>query len=507
MSAAERFRLAWNSKFPSEPAPDLPCLYVRRDQVDAGNGSVYGTVYSNLDPAAVEHTLQTCNATIAQLYLQLERQQFVAEYLWEVLHGISTATASVSSDECELTPPVPVHSKKTSVRVKDRAVAISLKADVNAAGLPNTGLDNIIPIDESPSSCNFSPLSLISVDGKVFPDDKTSRLTNEPVLDSNSTDMDKCQQITRKHSLPLIDHEQNDPEFESVSERTCSLDSDLDSNLQNKASVPAVSGSTTVTPVNSFHHQHLSPSASLAGQKPYRQKPVPTPRVTVNKQAAPTVVSLGDAVVGSSSTDDITSLSGNDQLQRESKHIGESDSFSHLSRGSAGSESVSSGDDEQKVRSVKERALAFTLSMPIYTSPSAPGIAQKQPANENDVPSADSGSSVRRAGMRRTERVHVYEEVVPVKPDVADLDETGAVSSDDEEPLYYNIKMLQQNMLNRAKTFYSKGAQRPVTERTKELDAGSEAQTRPQHLTVDDTHHLSSDSSKYLYRLTWYICD
>ena len=92
MSAAERFRQAWEAKFPFESPPDLACLHVDPDQVRPERdayGSVYGTVYSSLNPAAVEHTLQACNAEIAQLHLQLERRQFVAEYLWEVLHGIN----------------------------------------------------------------------------------------------------------------------------------------------------------------------------------------------------------------------------------------------------------------------------------------------------------------------------------------------------------------------------------------------------------------------------------
>ena len=501
MSAAERFRQAWDARFPSEPPPDLPCLHVGQEEIRPGNdsyGSVYGTVYSNLNPAAVEQALQVCNATIAQLYLQLERQQFVAEYLWEVLHGISTSSVDES-------PPVPKHSKASS-RAKDRAAAVPLRTDLNTAGPPHSGLDNIIPIDESPSSCKFSPPSLDGVDGKVFSDDKAARLTTaksggNPASDSNVTDLDKCQQqITRKNSLPLLDREQNNPEFESEGERMSSLDS----NLKNNASVAATGENNLTTPVSSFQHRRVTPSPSLPGQKTHRQKPVPTPRTTVNRQAISSYVNLEDIVVGESSTDDVASLSGNDQLpqlQREPKHISGSDSFNQLSarhpvHSSAGSESISSVDeDEQKVRSVKERALAFkNLSAASNTPSSAPGSTQKLNVGDNS-PSAAEGSSPR---TRRTPRVHAYEEIVLVKQDMADSDEGGAVSSDDEEPLYYNLKMLQQTMLNRAKTFYSKGAQRPVAERTKEVDTGREPQTRLNRLNVDDTHQLSGDSSKYL---------
>lgn len=514
MSAAERFRQAWNARFPSEPPPDVPCLHVGQDETRPGNdsyGSVYGTVYGSLNAAAVEQALQVCNASIAQLYLQLERQQFVAEYLWEVLHGISAA----SVDESPPPPPVPKHSKVSS-RAKDRAAAVTLQTDLNTAGPPHTGLDNIIPVDESPSSSNFSPPLLNSVDRKVYPDDKvvslrSAKSSGRPVPDSNVTDLDKChQQITRKNSLPLLDREQNNPEFESASERMSSLDS----NLTNNASVTATSENNLVTPVSSSQHRRVTPSPSMPGQKPYRQKPVPTPRVTVSRQATSSYVNLEDVIVGESSTDDVASHTsgGNDpllQLQRELKNIGGSDSFNQLSarqpaHGSAGSESVSSVDeDEQKGRSVKERALAFkNLSMGSNMPSSAPGSTQKLAASDN-LPSPADGSSPR-SGQRRTQRVHAYEEIVPVKQDTADSDEGGTVSSDDEEPLYYNLKMLQQTMLNRAKTFYSKGAQRPMNEHSKEVYTGREPQTRLNRLNVDDTHQLSGDSSKYCK--TFYSC-
>jgi len=504
MSAVERFRQAWDARFPSEPPPDLPCLQVGQDKLRPYNdaySSVYGTVYSNLNPAAVEQALQVCNATIAQLYLQLERQQFVAEYLWEVLHSINT----VSVAETQPPPLAPKQSTSASfrVRVKDGAAAVPLETDLSTVGSPTSGLDNIVPIQESPSSCkNFSPLSVDSVDTKVFPDDKTVGLINtdssaNPVSASNSTDLDKCQRsIKRKHSLPLLDREQNDPEFESETERTVSLDS----GLQDNSTVADSRQSTMATPVNSFRHQPVAPSPSLPGQKAHRQKPVPTPRVTVNKQAAASVVNIEGGAVGESLTDDVASGSGNDSLmqrQRELKRIGGSDSvLRNAAQVNADSESMSSADDDHKVHSVKQRALAFTLSAASNTPSSVPGSAQKLTVNDN-LQSSDSSSSPR-AGIRRTPRVHVYEEVVLDKEGVADSDDGGTVSSDDEEPLYYNLKMLQQTMLNRAKTFYSKGAQRPTAERSKLVDTGSASKTRPNRPTEDDTHQLSGDSSKYL---------
>jgi len=496
MSAVERFRQAWNAKFPSEPPPDLPCLHASPDQPrpeSDSHGSVYGTVYSNLNSAAVGQTLQACNATIEQLHRQLERQQFVAEYLWEVLHGINT----VSVADFEPAPLVPRQSVKTPLRVKDRPAAVPLETDLSAAGSRNSGLDNIVPIQESPSS-NFSPLSLNSVDGKVFPEDKTAGLTyaessDNPVAACNSTDFEKTQQpVHRKHSLPLLEREQSETEFESDTERTRSVDSDLKSN------VSVATETNMATPVNVPQHKRVTPSPSLPGHKAHRQKPVPTPRVTVSKPAA--YVNLDDGNVGESSTDEVTSFGGNDELQREAKRAGGSDSFNQSStrntaHGSASSDSVPPADEDQKVRSVKERALAFASSAASTTPSSLPGSGQKPTASDNLSP-ADSFSP-HLAGLRRAKKVHVYEEVVPVKPDQADSDEAGMVSSDDEEPLYYNLKMLQKNMLNRAKTFYSKGAERPRTEHSKQLDVGGALETRLK-VTEDDTHQLSGDSSKYL---------
>jgi len=490
MSAVERFRQAWDAKFPSEPPPDLPCLHVRQADVrpeDEAYGSVYGTVYSNLNPAAVEQALQVCNATIAELHLQLDRQQFIAEYLWEVLHGINSASVTDS-------PPPPLVPKLStaSLRVKDRAAADPLETDLSTAVTSNSGLDNIVPIQESPSSSNFSPLSLNSVDGKVFPEDKTAGLTNtNPASESNSTDLDKCQQsIMRKNSLPLLDREQRDLELESGTERTSSLDS----KPQNLVGVVSTNENDVVTPLTSFGHKPISPSSSLPLQITPRQKPVPTPRVTVNKQVMSSFVKIEDNTMGESSTDDVVSSSVSDsvrQLQKELKHVVASNSFHQLSsKQPVPDNTVSSVEDDQKIRSVKQRALAFTSAS---SSPSSiPSNAQKLTVNDS-LPSGDSGSP-RQARIRRVERAHVYEEVVV--PVVADLDEAGVVSSDDEEPLYYNLKMLQQTMLNRAKTFYSKGAQRPVIEQNKDEDTGNAEKNRSTLMPKDDTNQLSGDSSK-----------
>lgn len=499
MSVVERFRQAWEAKFPSEPPPDLPCLHVGHDQVRAKNdaySSVYDTVYSRLNPAAVEQALQFCNATIAQLHLQLERQQFVAEYLWEVLHYINTASVA----ELQPAPLVLRHGTRSSMRAQDRAAEAPFdETDQHKTGSPNSGLDNIVPILESPSSCSVSPPSINTVGGKVFPGDKTAGLTSAGSgFDAMSVCNNKRQQkIRRENSLPLLDQEQKNPEFEAESERTSSLDSVL----QNVVSVADASANNVVKPVDVFKHKRLTPSTSLSSPTAYRQKPVPTPRVTVNKQAASSTVVLDDVVVGESSTDESASAGGNMsslQLQQDPKRTGGISSFRSLSpkrltESSAGSESVSSVSGDHNVRSVKQRALAFTVSNPL--SSSVPISMQKMTVGDS-LPSADSASP-RHARQRRAERVHVYEEVVPVK-DETDSDEVGAVSSDDEEPLYYNLKMLQQTMLNRAKTFYSKGAQRPMTEHSKELETGSASKTRLNPLTEDDMHQLSGDSSKYL---------
>jgi len=494
MSAVEHFRQAWEAKFPTEPPPELPCLHVDPDQVRDAYGSVYGTVYSSLNPAAVEHTLQVCNATIAQLHFQLERQQFVAEYLWEVLHGINSS--SVVEPPPRPAPLAPNPSQKLSSRASYRAAAVPLETDLGTSGSANSGLDNIVPILESPSSGPFSPLSLQSVDGTISPGNRTAGITNtestfNPVAVRNSSSFGKRQSVTRQRSLPLLDREQSSGELESESGRIFSVDS----KPQSLASA-ADGENTVVNPVSSFQLQRLAPSMSLSGVKTPRQKPVPTPRVTVNKQAAPAVVQLEDSAVGESTTDDIASSSGNDSLQRTGVSVGSSFSKLKLTQPAhSNTESVSSDDDDRK-RSVKERALAFTLSSAgNATSSSVPGGALKSNDGDN-LPSKDRASP-RQIG-RRAQRAHVYEEVVPVELDAGDMDEAGGVSSDDEEPLYFNLKMLQQTMLNRAKTFYSKGSQRPVAEHSNVTDTGITSHSRLNQPNEDNMHQLSGDSSKYL---------
>ena len=498
MSAAERFRQAWEAKFPSELPPDLACLHVDPDQVRSERdayGSVYGTVYSSLNAAAVEHTLQACNSTIAQLHLELERQQFVAEYLWEVLHGIN----SLSVVEPLPTPPAWTTSNKLSSRSSDYTAAVPLETDLSTA----YGLDNIVPIVDSPSSGGFSPLSLDAVDGKVFPEKRTAGLVNtesEPVSGHDSKVTGKRQSVTRQHSLPLLDRKQNSEELESENERMLSLDS----KPQNLTSV-VDDESNVVTPANSFRNRHVMPSPSLSGQKAYRQKPIPTPRITVNKQAASasTVVHVAGSAVGESSTDDTASFSGNNSLQRS----GVSSSFNKLSLkqpAESNTESVSSDDYDHEIRSVKERALAFTLSNANNTALSSVpgGVPVMKSADGDNLPAKDDDSP-RQIG-RRAQRAHVYEEVVPVEQDITDMDETGAVSSDDEEPLYLNLKILQERMLNRAKTFYSKGSQRPVAAHGEVTDTGITLQSRLNRLNEDDRHQLSGDSSKYLNDISLY---
>jgi len=505
MSEAERFRQAWDARFPSVPAPDLPCLRGGEDDVrrDAYGGSVYGTVYASLNPAAVEQALQLCNATIAELYLQLECQQFVAEYLWEVLHGINSASVVDSSPPALL---LPKHGNDLSLGLKHRpAAAVPLETDLSTVASSSSGLDSVVPIQDSPSSSNFSPLSLNSVDGKVFPEDRTAGLTRaesgaNPPFERNSTDLDKRQQsVKRKSSLPLLDRKQSDREFESETERTFSLDS----KPQNVAA-DAGEGDAVTPAANLFRHKLVAASPSMPLQKAHRQKPVPTPRVTVGRQAASPIVNLEDSTVGESSTDDVASSSRTDsapqQLQQELKNVLGSNSFNqsspkHAAHGNASAEPTV--DDDQEVRSVKQRALAFTMSTASSNTPSSvPGSGGSKLAASDSIASGD-GSSPQRTRGRQAQRAHVYEEVVvPVKADVADSDEAGAVSSDDEEPLYFNLKMLQQTMLNRAKTFYSKGAQRPVIEQNKDVDSGSEPKTHLSLMPKDDAHPLSGDSSE-----------
>lgn len=116
MSLKDSFVRAWKNKFSGQDPPEIDCLDQTEDDV--------------LDVKAIEKSLQKCNNTIAQLNKQLQETEFMASFLWDLLHGVNKVM------------PSPVPAQKQIRRERDALIS---------------ELDNAIPIQGSFDSSNSSP--------------------------------------------------------------------------------------------------------------------------------------------------------------------------------------------------------------------------------------------------------------------------------------------------------------------------------------------------------------
>lgn len=474
MSAIERFQNAWATRFPADTVPDLQCL--RSDPTSSGastaDGSpIYGTVYGDLDRSAVERSLQVCNANIERLYQEIEHQKFVAAYLWNILHGIDSAGLSPDSvsNSPSAAPPLLKHlTKNPAIQrfAQHRTASLPIEQLPSPTEEINTddALDNQIPLQDF-----HSPTEMISpAASEGVPDSATVTQGNgiiavESELSHPKKHFSDMQHplAVRKRSLPLLDQNIDLEKNYVEEERADSLDSRLSS----------------YTGLNDSSTGSTSPCLSRSGPKTaHRQKPVPTPRMSVQKPGGSFAVRIDGVDNSSSSTDPTTSLdaSGIEQLDTEPKRVGVHANKMLVPKPPPKVQ-FDSPEEGRRMGSVKDRAKAFGGPSTTVTSTDVSVIKES------------SFNSKRQPRAPRDDRV-VYEEAAPFQRERAESDDCSAVSSDDEEPLYYNMMLLKEQMLNRAQTWYAK-AGKPGTKKQTSDDSA------PTHLNPSSTKHKVLDGA------------
>jgi len=474
MSVTERFINAWLTQFPSDPIPNLPCLNLETSSISAVGGvatsdgvPIYGTVYGDLDVAAVERSLQECNASIEKLHREMTHKQFIANYLWGILHGINSDGHSndymdPSNKSPVVTAPLmkPTGRKVTGKRFAEsrtESLPIETRHSETGDATPDDDLlDNPVPLQDF-----HSPVENPSDTSQVTPD---SAGGSSNINKANNT---KHPLAVRKISLPLLDQDIDNND----KERLHSLDSQLSS----------FSGSS---------ESLLScPSVTRSGVKTaHRQKPVPTPRMSVQKvvYSGPAAVFKIDGIDCSSTAIDNTE-SAEDSASLE---LFQTDKRSTVS-GAKFQQAVApkpppkvkfdSSEENKRSGSVMARAKALDDS------------SVKTMGLDVTVAKEFSFNSKRQARQRND-----YEEAAPFRRETADSDD-GTVSSDDEEPLYYNMMLLKEQALSRAQTWYAKAVKPTVSKKTSESPVVSPSNLNPScvHLlkTRDAEKSRSSDSS------------
>jgi hypothetical protein len=485
MSAFERFKNAWSVRFPSDPIPDLPCLRpgqlscTAAGAVDTDGSPLYGTVYGSVDVSAVERSLQACNANIEHLHREIERQQFIANYLWNVLHGVNGAEdtsnlpSSANMSPAVSSPSLKHVKKKPAQRFADsRSSSLPFEkvpSFTDEAATYDESLDNPVPPQDPNSPVDGSASPLVH---SASPASSTSQLTESELPSGSNRKMNDTKPVAvRKTSAPLLEQSSDKVKVDSDDERLNSLESKLSTS-------PALHESSLSTDVCS------SPSAVRSGTKTaHRQKPVPTPRISVQKLASGgqlTAVQIDGIDTNASLTDTAAS---SDQGASESAQpaVARAESNPSPVPKTLPKARLEPSESSRRVGSVKDRVKVFD--------------AVKLPGD------ATVGKDPSFSSKRQTRQRDDYEEAAPFRRDAADSDEGGTVSSDDEEPLYYNIMLMKEQMLNRAHTFYAK-ANKPGLRKTGDASAENPVQANPSGVQLlkarDAGKTRSRESSKIL---------
>ena len=123
---------------------------------------------------------------------------------------------------------------------------------------------------------------------------------------------------------------------------------------------------------------------------------------------------------------------------------------------------------------------------------SSPGTpAANESGSSGGSPTSDTSSP----RSRRRQRQPDYEEATPVAREFIEAAE--ASSDDEDEPIYYNMMLMKQQELNRAKTWYNKGGRQKHT--TKEPTSNEVNRTgMTKHWEPLNDSGLSSDSGKFI---------
>jgi len=338
MSVKEIFLSGWKTLFPSDAPPDLPCLdgggLGSTGKLSSfGAGGTHASPASNgIDRFAVERSLKMYNENIAVYTVRLQQQEFVANFLWELLHSDNrpfslqqrTAYAPLSSQAAPASPAssgryhahggsatVPSRGSKPAAGTpssganlarsltSDGVVRNWKKAEESEYSSHNLALDSEVPIQDT-YSVTTSPNS-ISEEGGYYADNTIiSRISsidsitadasgNRDDIYSNMCEI-KGTKSFHKKSLPSVDIASSPGLAEEDCDRAHSLDSGLYLNEHDVSeSGKRDSASSTGKTSGRLHGQQNEGlgGASNVGhfEKHMKPRPVPAPRVPKQKSS------------------------------------------------------------------------------------------------------------------------------------------------------------------------------------------------------------------------------
>lgn len=432
MSVKEKFRRQWTARFPDDDPPVLPCL--------DGPGAI--------DAAAVESSLQKTNELIAKLSVHLRKQEFVAEFLWDTVHSLKEIQ--------ELGPP---RQRKLDVCTGGR-----IGGNVEAFG----GLDELVPVQDVasvsfPSGAGqnglYRSISTASDGGYdvVMDDSDGCQLVKQLSSDSAAStgSYRSVQDSFRKRSEPLLDWEdENWRKSAHKGGRTCSLDSrKLLYNEELKAVIEKQAIALLQTARLNRPEMPLPTqvpgqgglqAVALSGGK--MSKPAPAPRNSAAKLLGRVDLSPASSCLSSSASPSPTTDASLSLL----KETGGGETKTVI--GVANRRSFGGAKNLQAPFVAGSRSMIDSPEFPVST------------VNILDV-SVGSRSSVNQPpdvvpseyrGSRKVSSLYDpmdYEEAMPVRRAFV---ESNDASSDEDEPLYYNLMLLKQQTLNRVQTLFSK---------------------------------------------------
>lgn len=433
MSVKEKFRRQWTAKFPDDDPPALPCL----DGSDA------------IDVAAVESSLQKTNELIANLSAQLRKQEFVAAFLWDTVHFLKEIQ--------ELGPP--------------RPPKLNISTGGGGGGIGGTygGLDELIPVQDV-ASVSFSAgagqnglfrsISATFEGGYDVVMDYSNdcqlvkQLSSDSATSTGSTR--SAQDSFRKKSEPLLDWE-DENRRESVHEggRTRSLDSRLLYSEELKAviekqAIALLQSARLNRPEMPLPTQGGLQAVAMSGKK---SKPVPAPRNSGAKlfgraDLSPASSCMSSSASPSPTTDDSVSMlkeTGQKKMWSSQGELKAAVGFAN--RHSFGGTKNLQGPPFASSRSMIESPESPMSVVNILDGSVGSRSSINQPPDV--VPSEHRNSRKVSSLYDPTD----YEEAVPVRRAFV---ESNDASSDEDEPLYYNLMLLKQQTLDRVQTLFSK---------------------------------------------------
>jgi len=474
----DSFRSAWTARFPKDNPPELSCL--EEDNNTSVAKAVHDTTISlsktGIDKVAVEKSLQKCNDTIAKYSELLQKQQFIADFLWGILHDVTRDTQTRS-----------VPKKTKSARHGD-SIGRAVPGIVGEAAL-GSNLSRSLTTDGVVRKVNKSTEFYMSVDDaaldSIIPLPGTSSNTPSPTSpsrqhysfyqnasewqDFNPPSSGQCSASVystcssshpsgnwspcSKKSLPELVCDDQPGDFR--------LDRTLSTNSEDVLYSDGSSDSLGIdVPVSSTAHRSQSKRSqkSSSSDKGSRLRPVPAPRVSRMKAQPLPGESCDVSHIESASI-----CCSVEEVDAGSQSKGSPSLGHRVGNGLAAQTKL---PEVNFIIDLQNKLISNVSQSPhvvvLKQTRQSPLVHQDSHTADNtavtSLSEADQALDSALLGdnhddvVRHMEKMEVYEEAALVQREFIEADDA---SSDDEEPLYSNLQKLKDQAMSRAQTLYA----------------------------------------------------